>query len=37
MMIVLNIKIETNPGTVAALTQAIAALEKATRAEPGCV
>ena len=36
-MIVLNIKIETNPGAVAALKPAIAALEKATRVEPGCV
>lgn len=36
-MIVLNIKIETNPGAVAALQQAIGTLEKLTRVEPGCV
>jgi quinol monooxygenase YgiN len=36
-MIVLNVKIETNPGTVAALKDAVATMEKASRAEPGCV
>ncbi len=36
-MIVLNVKIETNPGTVAALKDAVAAMEKASRAEPGCI
>ena len=34
-MIVLNVKIETNPGTVAAMKDAVAAMEKASRAEPG--
>ena len=36
-MIVLNVKIETNPGTVAALTDAVIAMEKASRAETGCI
>ena len=36
-MIVLNVKIETSPGAVAALKDAIAAMEKASRAEPGCI
>ena len=36
-MIVINAVIETNPGTVAALKDAIAAMEKASRAEPGCI
>ncbi|MCX7063878.1 MAG: putative quinol monooxygenase [Proteobacteria bacterium] len=36
-MIVLNVKIETNPGTVAALKDAVATMEKASRAEPGCI
>lgn len=36
-MIVLNVKIEANPGTAAALKDAVAAMEKASRAEPGCV
>ena len=36
-MIVLNIKMEATPGAVAALKDAIAVLEKATRAEPGCI
>jgi len=36
-MIVLNVKIETNPGTAAALKDAVAAMEKASRAEPGCI
>jgi quinol monooxygenase YgiN len=36
-VIVLNIKIETTPGAVASLKEAVAALEKATRAEPGCI
>ena len=33
-MIVINVKIETNPGAVAAMKYAIAAMEKASRAEP---
>ena len=37
MMIVLNVKIETNQGTVAELKDAVAAMEKASRAEPGCI
>jgi len=36
-MIVLNVKIETEPGTVAALKDAVAAMEKASRAETGCI
>ena len=36
-MIVINVKIETNPGTVAAMKQAIATMEKASRAEAGCI
>ena len=36
-MIVLNVKIETTPGTVAAMKDAVAAMEKASRAEPGCI
>ncbi|HET6472114.1 MAG TPA: putative quinol monooxygenase [Pseudomonadales bacterium] len=36
-MIVLNVKIETTPGAVEAMKTAIAAMEKASRAEPGCV
>jgi len=36
-MIVINALIETNPGTVAALKDAVAAMEKASRAEPGCI
>jgi quinol monooxygenase YgiN len=36
-MIVINAVIDTNPGTVAALTDAVAVMEKASRAEPGCV
>jgi len=36
-MIVLNVKIETNPGTVAAMKAAVAAMENASRAEPGCI
>ena len=36
-MIVLNVKIETNPGAAAALKDAVAAMEKASRAEPGCI
>ncbi len=36
-MIVLNVLIETNPGAVAQMKDAIAALEKATRVEDGCV
>ena len=36
-MIVLNAKIETNPGAAAALKDAVAAMEKASRAEPGCI
>src|SRR5262245_9831722 len=35
-MIVLNVKIETNPGTAAALKDAVAAMEKASRANPCC-
>jgi len=36
-MIVLNVKIETNPGTIAELKAAILTMEKASRAEPGCI
>jgi quinol monooxygenase YgiN len=36
-MIVLNVKIETTPGAVAAMKDAVAAMEKASRAEPGCI
>ena len=36
-MIVVNVKLETNPGAVAALKAAIATMEKASRAEPGCI
>ena len=36
-MIVLNVKIETTPGAVDAMKSAIATMEKASRAEPGCV
>jgi quinol monooxygenase YgiN len=35
-MIVINVKVETNPGAVAALSQAIATMETASRAEAGC-
>jgi quinol monooxygenase YgiN len=36
-MIVLNVKIETSPGAVAALEDAVATMETASRAEPGCI
>jgi quinol monooxygenase YgiN len=36
-MIVINVAVETNPGAVAALKDAIATMEKASRAEPGCI
>jgi len=36
-MIVVNVKLETNPGAVEALKAAIATVEKASRAEPGCI
>lgn len=36
-MIVINVAIETNPGSVAALKDAIATMEKASRAEAGCI
>jgi quinol monooxygenase YgiN len=36
-MIVVNVKLETNPGAVEALKEAIATVEKLSRAEPGCV
>ena len=36
-MIVIHVKISTEPGTVDALKGAVAAVEKATRAETGCI
>ena len=36
-MIVLNVRIETNPGAVAAMQDAVATMENASRAEPGCI
>lgn len=36
-MIVLNVKIETTPGAVAAMKDAVATMEKASRAEAGCI
>jgi quinol monooxygenase YgiN len=36
-MIVVTVTIDTQPGTLAALSSAIEALESATRAEPGCI
>ena len=36
-MIVLNVRIETNPGAVAAMQDAVATMEKASRAEAGCI
>jgi quinol monooxygenase YgiN len=36
-MIVINVVIETIPGAVAALKDAIAVMERASRAEPGCI
>lgn len=35
-MIVINARIEADPATIAALQPAIAAMEKASRAESGC-
>jgi quinol monooxygenase YgiN len=36
-MIIINAVIETNPGAVAAMRDAVAVMEKASRAEPGCI
>ena len=36
-MIVINVVVETNPGAVAALKNAVAVMEQASRAEPGCI
>ena len=36
-MIVINVAIETDASAVAALKGAIAVMEKASRAEPGCI
>jgi quinol monooxygenase YgiN len=36
-MIVLNVRIEASPATVAALKDALVTMEAASRAEPGCI
>ena len=36
-MIVINVAIETSADAIAALKNAIATMEKASRAEPGCI
>lgn len=36
-MIIIHAQVATEPGTAAALKAAIAAMERASRAEPGCI